>query len=320
MYTIPSAQDIRNCHERIKPYIIQTPLKRSQEIDEYVGAEVWFKCENLQKVSAFKARGALNAVLQLSPEELNRGLVTHSSGNHAQALAFAGNIQGVKTWVVMPETAPKIKIDKVTSLGAKIIFCKNTPEERQKEADKIVTKHGATFVHPFDNDHVIIGQATVGKEILEEKPDIQAVIPPVGGGGLLSGTGLSAHYFGKDCKVYAAEPDGAADAIYSFETGRVEKAKFVNTIADGLQTHLSKRTLNLIRAHVENIFLVSDDEILHAMRLLNKHLNQAVEPSAAVSFAALIRNKAHFKNTKVGVILTGGNIDNQLKQEYLGFS
>ena len=177
-------------------------------------------------------------------------------------------------------------------------------------------KYGATFIHPFDNNEVITGQATVAKEILEDKPDIQAIIPPVGGGGLWSGTGLSAHYFGNGCKVYAAEPEGAADAVYSFKTGKVEKAKFVNTIADGLQTHLSERTLRLIRAYTSSIFLVSDDEIID----LYKHLNLAIEPSAAVSFAALIKHKDYFKNKPVGVILTGGNLDDKLKMKYLGDS
>jgi threonine dehydratase len=315
---IPSKKEIINCHERINPFIIQTSLLRDDEIDKMLGCEVFFKCENEQKIGAFKARGAVNAVLQLTDAEIEKGLVTHSSGNHAQALAYAGNLRNAKTWVVMPETAPSIKIEKVIELGAEVIFCENNPVARQQGADKIVADFGATFIHPFDNHNVIIGQSTVTKEIIESNAEINVIIPPVGGGGLLSGSGLSAHYFGTNCEVYGAEPEGAADAVYSFETGKVEHAKFVKTIADGLQTHLSERTLHLIKKHVKGILLVSEEEIIEALQLIYKQLKIIIEPSAAVSFAALIKNKEQFYNKKVAVILTGGNLDKKLINKYLG--
>ncbi|WP_341228502.1 threonine/serine dehydratase [uncultured Arcticibacterium sp.] len=317
LYAIPSKQELIDSHERIKPYINKTSLLKNENINNLLGLEVYFKCENEQKIGAFKARGGLNAILLLSQEEIEKGLVTHSSGNHAQAVAYAGNIRKAKTWVVMPETAPNIKIQKVKELGAEVIFCKNTPHERQNAADKIVKEHGAIFIHPFDNHNVILGQATVAKEILEVIPDIDTIIPPVGGGGLLSGTGLSASYFSNKCTVYAAEPEGAADAILSFKSGNVEHAPYVKTIADGLQTHLSERTLEIIRAHVKDVFLVSEEEILEALNLIYKHLEIIIEPSAAVSFAALIKNKEQFKGKKVAIVLTGGNLDKAFIPKYL---
>ncbi|AWW00688.1 threonine ammonia-lyase [Arcticibacterium luteifluviistationis] len=316
-YSFPSKQELLDSHERIKPFINKTSLLTNEKINKQLGLEVYFKCENEQKIGAFKARGGINAILLLSQEEINKGLVTHSSGNHAQAVAYAGNIRKTKTWVVMPETAPSIKIKKVKELGAEVIFCKNTPHDRQTAADKIVSEHGAIFIHPFDNHNVIMGQATVAKEILEEIPEIDSIIPPVGGGGLLSGTGLSAAYFSKKCTVYAAEPEGAADAILSFKSGKVEHAPYVKTIADGLQTHLSERTLEIIRTYVKAVFLVSEEEILQALNLIYKHLKIIVEPSAAVSFAALIKHKDTFKGKKVAVVLTGGNLDEKLIPKYL---
>lgn len=316
-YTLPSKQELIDSHERIRPYIIKTSLVTNKEINRLLDLEVYFKCENEQKIGAFKARGGLNAILLLNQEEINKGLVTHSSGNHAQAVAFAGNIRKTKTWVVMPETAPKIKVQKVKALGAEVIFCKNTPHERQNAADKIAKEQGAVFIHPFDNHNVILGQATVAKEILEEMPDIDTIIPPVGGGGLLSGTGLSASYFSDKCTVYAAEPEGAADAVLSFKSGKVETAPYVKTIADGLQTHLSIRTLEIIRTHVKDVFLVSEEEILETLNLIYKHLKIIIEPSAAVSFAALIKHKEQFKGKKVAVVLTGGNLDEALIPKYL---
>jgi len=315
---IPSKQEIVDCHLRITPFINQTSLLKNEEIDQLLGCKVFFKCENEQKIGAFKARGGVNAVLQLSQSDIDKGLVTHSSGNHAQAIAYAGNLRNAKTWVVMPITAPTIKIEKVKALGAEVIFCENTPTDRQKGADEIVEKYGATFIHPFDNHAVISGQATVAKEIIESISDINVIIPPVGGGGLLSGTGLSAHYFGNNCAVFGAEPEGAADAIYSFETGKVEHAKFVKTIADGLQTHLSERTLNIIKKYVQGILLVSESEIIDAMKMVYRHLNIIIEPSAAVSFASLIKNKELFTGKKVALILTGGNLDTKLISTYLG--
>jgi threonine dehydratase len=300
---IPSKQEIVDCHLRITPFINQTSLLKNEEIDQLLGCKVFFKCENEQKIGAFKARGGVNAVLQLSQSDIDKGLVTHSSGNHAQAIAYAGNLRNAKTWVVMPITAPTIKIEKVKALGAEVIFCENTPTDRQKGADEIV---------------VISGQATVAKEIIESISDINVIIPPVGGGGLLSGTGLSAHYFGNNCAVFGAEPEGAADAIYSFETGKVEHAKFVKTIADGLQTHLSERTLNIIKKYVQGILLVSEAEIIDAMKMVYRHLNIIIEPSAAVSFASLIKNKELFTGKKVALILTGGNLDTKLISTYLG--
>ena len=294
---------------RIAPYIHNTPIMTCKSINALYGLDLYFKCENFQKIGAFKIRGGMNASLQLTKEQLEKGVATHSSGNHAQALAFAAKMLGIKAYIVMPESSPQVKVNAVRGYGAEVTICASNQAARESTLEAIVERTGATFIHPYDNDEVITGQATCVKEIIDAIPDIEIVVTPVGGGGLLSGTCLGAHYFKPGLKVYAGEPEGAADAVLSIQSGKVEKAPFVNTIADGLMTTLSERTLEIIKAHVADIILVSEDEIKAALRLVYERMKIIIEPSCAVPLAAVLKNADLFKGKKVGIILTGGNVD-----------
>ena len=294
---------------RIAPYIHNTPIMTCKSINELYGLDLYFKCENFQKIGAFKIRGGMNASLQLTKAQLEKGVATHSSGNHAQALAFASKMLGIKAYIVMPESSPQVKVNAVKGYGAEVTICASNQAARESTLEAIVERTGATFIHPYDNDEVITGQATCVKEIIEAIPAIDIVVTPVGGGGLLSGTCLGAHYFKPGLKVYAGEPEGAADAVLSIQSGKVEKAPFVNTIADGLMTTLSERTLEIIKAHVTDIILVSEDEIKAALRLVYERMKIIIEPSCAVPLAAVLKHTDLFKGKKVGIILTGGNVD-----------
>lgn len=294
---------------RIAPYIHNTPIMTCKSINALYGLDLYFKCENFQKIGAFKIRGGMNASLQLTKEQMEKGVATHSSGNHAQALAFAAKMLGIKAYIVMPESSPQVKVNAVRGYGAEVTICASNQAARESTLEAIVERTGATFIHPYDNDEVITGQATCVKEIIDAIPDVDIVVTPVGGGGLLSGTCLGAHYFKPGLKVYAGEPEGAADAVLSIQSGKVEKAPFVNTIADGLMTTLSERTLEIIKAHVADIFLVSEDEIKAALRLVYERMKIIIEPSCAVPLAAVLKNADLFKGKKVGIILTGGNVD-----------
>ena len=294
---------------RIAPYIHNTPIMTCKSINALYGLDLYFKCENFQKIGAFKIRGGMNASLQLTKAQLEKGVATHSSGNHAQALAFASKMLGIKAYIVMPESSPQVKVNAVRGYGAEVTICASNQAARESTLQAIVDKTGATFIHPYDNDEVITGQATCVKEIIEAMSDVDIVVTPVGGGGLLSGTCLGAHYFKPGLKVYAGEPEGAADAVLSIQSGKVEKAPFVNTIADGLLTTLSERTLEIIQAHVADILLVSEDEIKAALRLVYERMKIIIEPSCAVPLAAVLKNPDLFKGKKVGIILTGGNVD-----------
>lgn len=309
MSPIPSLDDIKEVHERIKPFIHQTPVLSSTSINELAGCEIFFKCENFQKIGAFKARGGMNAVLSLSKAEQEKGITTHSSGNHAQAIALAAKTVGTKAYIVMPSNAPIIKKNGVKALNGEIIECEPTLEARESTVQQVIDRTGATFVHPFNNYDVIAGQATATFELITEVPNLQVIMAPVGGGGLLSGTALATHYLLPDAEVIAGEPEGAADAILSFKSGKIEKAPYIKTIADGLMTNLGDKTLEIIRMYVKDIILVSDDEIIAAMRLIWERLKIVIEPSCAVPFAALLKQKERFAGTKVGIILTGGNVD-----------
>jgi threonine dehydratase len=300
---------IVTAHERIKPHIHTTPVLTCDSINAMAGTELFFKCENFQKIGAFKIRGGMNAALSLSTEQLRNGVATHSSGNHAQAMAFAAQKLGVKAYIVMPSTSPAVKVNAVKGYGAEITFCEPNQAAREAALQKIVEETGAEFVHPYDDNRVITGQATCVKELIEEISDLQTVVAPVGGGGLLSGTSLGAKYFGNNITVYAGEPEGAADAVLSFKSGQVEKAPFVNTIADGLMTSLSDQTLGIIRENVQDILLVSEEEIKAALRLVYERMKIVVEPSCVVPLAAVLRNKDLFKGKRTGIILTGGNVD-----------
>lgn len=307
---VPDRDIIEQAHLLITPYIHRTPILTSRFFNQLTGADIYFKPENLQKIGAFKARGGVNAILSLSKEKLANGVATHSSGNHAQAIAFAAALVGAKAYIVMPENSPKVKISAVQGYGAEVTFCINTQEERELAVKKIIDRTGAEFVHPFNDYRVIAGQATAAKELIEDAGVVlDHIVAPVGGGGLLSGTALSAHYFSKGTTVYAAEPEGAADAILSFRSGKIEKAPYIKTIADGLLTNLGSKTFPIIKEFVEDISTVSDDEIIAAMRLIWERMKLVVEPSGAVSLAAVLKNKELFTDKKVGIIFTGGNID-----------
>ena len=304
-----SKASIESAAARIAPYIHTTPIMSNKSINELSGLDLYFKCENFQKIGAFKIRGGMNASLQLTPEQMEKGVATHSSGNHAQALAFAAKMLDIKAYIVMPESSPQVKVNAVRGYGAEVTICASNQAARESTLQEIVDRTGATFIHPYDNNEVITGQATCVKEMIEAIPDIDIVVTPVGGGGLLSGTCLGAHYFKPGLKVYAGEPEGAADAVLSIQSGKVEKAPFINTIADGLMTTLSDRTLAIIKAHVSDILLVSDDEIKAALRLVYERMKIIIEPSCAVPLAAVLKNPALFKGKKVGIILSGGNVD-----------
>ncbi len=308
MNHIPTKSDIEQAHERIRAHIHHTPVLTSQSIDELAGAHVFFKAENFQKIGAFKARGAMNATLSLSTEDLKKGVATHSSGNHAQALARAARMVDVKSYIVMPRTAPEIKKKGVRAFGGEIFECEPTLEARETTLAEVVKKTGATEIHPFNNYDVMAGQATAAKELFEEVPQLDAIITPVGGGGLLSGTALAAKYFSPSTAVYAGEPEGADDTFRSMKSGKIEPSQ-ANSVADGLLTSLGDKTFPLIRELVKDVIVVSDKEIVNAMQLIWERLKIIVEPSCAVPFAAVLKQKALFKGKRVGIILSGGNVD-----------
>lgn len=301
-------QTIEQAHERIKSYIHRTPVLTSQSIDDAAGCEVFFKCENFQKVGAFKARGAMNAALSLSTEQLKKGIATHSSGNHAQAIARAGKILGVKSYIVMPRTAPEIKKRGVKGYGGEIFECEPTLQAREATLAEVIKKTGATEIHPFNNYQVIAGQGTAAKELFEEIKDLDVIMAPVGGGGLLSGTALTAKYFSPKTKVIAGEPAGSDDAYRSMQSGKIEQAQS-QTIADGLLTTLGDKTFPIIKELVSEVITVTDAQIVEAMRMVWERMKIIIEPSCAVPLAALLKEKERFKGQRVGIILTGGNVD-----------
>jgi len=306
--TFPDKLSIEQAHQRIRPYIRQTPVLTSSVIDALASCKLHFKCENLQEIGAFKARGAMNAVLSLSDSDLNKGVATHSSGNHAQALARAAKILGVKSYIVMPRTSAEIKKQGVRSFGGEIFECEPTLAARESTLAEVILKTGATEIHPFNDYAVIAGQATTAKELLETRSDLDFIIAPVGGGGLLSGTALAAAYYAPGTAVVAGEPAGADDAFRSIQTGKIEPSQ-ANSIADGLLTSLGDKTFPIIKQYVKEVITVSDTEIIDAMRLLWEKLKVIVEPSAAVPLAAILKSSEKFQNKQVGVILSGGNVD-----------
>jgi threonine dehydratase len=302
-------ESILEAEARIRPFIHKTPILSNSTINRLCGAELFFKCENFQKIGAFKIRGGMNAVLSLPTEKLANGVATHSSGNHAQAIALAAREVRTKAYIVMPENSPKVKVEAVRGYGAEITFCAPNQQARESTLEEIVRRTGAEFIHPYNDYRVINGQATCAKELAEEVNGLNYIIAPIGGGGLLSGTLMSVHYFFPSITVYAGEPEGAADAALSFKSGKIEKAAFVKTIADGLLTTLGDKTWPIIKEHVKEILLVDDAEIKSAMRLVYERMKIIVEPSSLVTLAAVIKYKELFRGAKVGLILTGGNVD-----------
>lgn len=308
MNRVPTQDDLLQAHERIKSFVHETSVMTSGSIDAIAGCQIFFKCENFQKIGAFKARGAMNAVLNLSEDERKKGVATHSSGNHAQALARAAKIMGVQAHIVMPRTAPEIKKKGVRAFGGIITECDPTLEAREATLARVVSETGATEIHPFNNYDVIAGQATAAIELFDSTEELDYVITPVGGGGLLSGTLLAAKYFSPKTKVIAGEPQGADDTYRSVQSGEIEKSQ-ADSVADGLLTSLGDKTFPLIKEMVAGVITVSDNEIIEAMRLIWERVKIIVEPSCAVPFAAVIKEKEKFSGKKVGIILSGGNVD-----------
>jgi len=306
---IPSINDIYDAAERIKNYIHHTPVLTSRLLNKMVNAEIFFKCENFQKVGAFKFRGATNTVFSLSEYEANHGVATHSSGNHAAALTLAAKMRKVTAHIVMPITAPEIKRNAVQDYGAQITFCEPTLQSREETLEKVVEKTGAVFVHPYNDLRVICGQGTAALELIQKVPDLDIFIAPVGGGGLLSGTAISVSNLSAHTKVIGAEPEGADDAYRSLKEGRIIPSVNPKTVADGLLTSLKENTFNIIRTYVDQIITVSDNATINAMRLIWERMKIIIEPSAAVPFGALLEKKIDFSGKRIGIILSGGNVD-----------
>jgi threonine dehydratase len=305
----PVKNDIIDAYERIKNQIHRTPILTSSALNEILDCELFFKCENLQKVGAFKFRGASNAVLSLENNDLQKGVATHSSGNHAAALALAAWKRNIPAYIVMPRTAPQIKKDAVEGYKGKIVFCEPTLKAREETLLKIVEETGAVFIHPFDNYSILAGQATCAKEIYEELTEPDYIITPVGGGGLLSGTCLSTKYFSAKTKVIGAEPKEADDAFRSIRDGVIYPSVNPKTICDGLLTQLSDKTFSIIRSNVDKIITVEEGSIIKAMRLIWERMKIIVEPSSAVTLAAVLENKDQFTSKRIALILSGGNVD-----------
>tara|TARA_B100000989_G_scaffold296070_1_gene278466 strand:+ start:389 stop:1342 length:954 start_codon:yes stop_codon:yes gene_type:complete len=309
METIPSLSDIKRAHQRIQQYIFRTPVLTSNSIDEVVGAKVLFKCENFQKVGSFKMRGASNMIFGFRPEERINGFATHSSGNHAQAVALASKLGGSKAYVVMPKDATKVKIEAVKEYGAEIIFCEPNEKSRQDTCDKVIQETGAIFVHPFNDYRIIAGQATAAKEFIEEVDDLDVIMTPVGGGGLSAGTTLAAKYLDPMMEVVLGEPENVDDTFRSLEEGKILPVKGKPTIADGLKTTVGDKNFEIIKSHVKEVITVSEKEIISAMRMVWERMKIIIEPSSAVPLAAVLKNKKKFNNKRIGIIFTGGNVD-----------
>ncbi len=305
----PTLNDIRQAAERIRPYARRTPVLTNASLNEKLGAQIFLKCENFQKVGAFKFRGACNAVYALSDAEAARGVCTHSSGNHAQAVALAAKMRGIPAYIVMPNNAPIVKKNAVAGYGGVITFCEPTLAARESALAKATEKTGATVIHPYNNEKVIAGQGTAALELLEDFPDLDVIIAPVGGGGLLSGTAIAATELKKGIRVIAGEPEMADDAFRSMQAGRIIPSENPKTVADGLLTSLGELTFPIIQQRVERIVTVSEAGIIASMKYVWEREKIIIEPSSAVAIGVLWENKIDLKGLKVGVILSGGNVD-----------
>jgi Threonine dehydratase len=300
---------IRAAHERIRPYIHRTPVLTNSWLNDACRASLFFKCENFQKVGAFKARGATNAVFALDDETARRGVATHSSGNHGAAVARAAKLRGVAAHIVMPSNSAKVKIRAVESYGAQVVFCEPTEASREIKCAEVINQTGATLIHSFENEHVVGGQGTAAMELLEDVPDLDVITCPVGGGGLLSGTAIAAKSMRSQIKVIAVEPENADDAAQSFCAGRriVTEKRF--TVADGLRTNVGEPNFAIIQRYVDDIVTVSEEAIILAMRTIWETMKIVIEASAAVPFAAIQGSKIDLGGKRIGIILTGGNVD-----------
>ena len=309
MTAVPTFQDVKEAAARIEGMVHRTPVMTCSSLNDRVGAQVFCKCENFQKAGAFKFRGASNAVLSLSDSEARRGVATHSSGNHGAALALAANIRGVPARIVMPSNAPQSKRAAVAAYGGTIVYCEPTQEAREATLETVVRETGAVFVHPYNNDKVIAGQGTAALEFCAEVPHLDVILAPVGGGGLISGTALTAAECSVGTRVVAAEPEAADDAYRSLQAGTILSANNPDTVADGLRTSLGELTFAIIRSHVAQIVTVSEDAIVAAMHYVWERMKIVIEPSSAVPVAALLDGGLDLAGQRVGVILTGGNVD-----------
>ena len=308
---IPTFDDVLAARERIAPYVHNTPVMTSSYLNQLSAADLYFKCENLQKVGAFKARGACNAVFGLDDSTAARGVATHSSGNHAGALSYAAARRGISATVVMPRTAPETKKAAVRSYGGRILECEPTQAAREALLAQVISETGSDLVHPYDDKRVISGQATCVLELQREIGDLDAVVAPVGGGGLVSGTCLTLSQLSPQTRIFAAEPEKADDAYRSFQAGEIVLRDGQQSIADGLNTNLKPRTWHFVSNYVEDILLVSEAEILAAMYLTWQRMKVIIEPSSAVPLAAILRHRERFQGLRVGVIITGGNVELQ---------
>lgn len=306
----PNQAELLVTHEAIHPFVHRTPVLTNQSINALAGARLYFKCENFQRIGAFKMRGGASAALRFTPRQRERGLATHSSGNHAQAVAKAAQLLGVPAYIVMPHDAPRVKVAAVEGYGAHITYCNNTPRERQAALEAVIAERGAAFIHPYDDYGVIAGQATAALELIEDTESVlDYIVAPVGGGGLLAGTALSARYFSVQAEVIGAEPEAVDDAYRSLQSGKIEENATNQTVADGLRTNLGERNFPIIRDYVKEIQIVTEAEIIAAMRLIWERMKIIVEPSCAVPLAAVLRYPETFAGKSVGIILTGGNVD-----------
>ena len=306
---LPTYLDVEKAIQRIAPYANRTPILTSQTLNDVTGGEIYFKCENFQRAGAFKFRGACNSVFALSDDEAAKGVATHSSGNHGQALALAAKLRGIPAYVVMPENSPRVKLNAVEGYGAKVFRCESNQKAREETLKQVVDETGALFIHPYDNENVIAGQGTCAAEMLMDYPGLDIIMAPVGGGGLISGTSITVKQLMPNMKVIGTEPEQADDAYQSLKSGTLQKFDTTNTIADGLRTTLSERTFSIIQKNVDDILTVSDESIINAMRMIWERMNIIIEASCSVPVAAILEKKIDITGKKVGVILTGGNVD-----------
>lgn len=307
---MPEYQDVINAYENIREFINKTPIMTSRTLNRQTGVKVFLKCENFQRVGAFKMRGAFNAISQLSDEQKKNGVIAHSSGNHAQAVALSAKLLGIDATIVMPKTSPKVKIRATRdTYGANVVMCENSLESRQETTRELIRKHNFTFIHPYDNESVIAGAGTAAYELLHQINGLDMVLAPIGGGGLISGTSIATKGFNSDIKVYGVEPENMDDAYRSFKSGEIKTNETINSIADGLLTTLSELTFSIIRKNVDQIITVSEEQILNAMKFIWERMKMVVEPSGACSLAGLLSNKLQLKDKRIGVIISGGNVD-----------
>ena len=309
MKKIPTQQDLQAAVDTVRPIVHRTAVLQSRMLNDISGADIYFKCENFQRMGAFKMRGAVNAIAQLTEAERAKGVVTHSSGNFAQAVSLAAAELGVPAYIVMPSSAPEVKKTAVIGYGGQVSISEPTLEAREAMASKIQAETGASFLHPSNDIPVILGQGTAAVELLEDHPDLEVLLTPVGGGGLLAGTALAGHYFGSNCKVFAGEPMNVDDAYRSLRSGKIETNESANTVADGLRTQLGDNNFPIIQELVTDIIRVEEEEIIAAMRLIWERMKIIIEPSCAVPFAAVLKEPGLFSGKKIGIILSGGNVD-----------